>query len=199
MPPVTSASSRYLRELYRVELPHFIDRNLDSPLQLVGAPLARLVAMGAFRRLDRKVASFVTDERLRRLFSFQAMYAGLSPARALAIYSVITYMDTVAGVFFPEGGIHAVPRALAAAAAAHGVTIRYNTGVRRLEVSGGRVRAVLTDTGERIPADAVVVNADLPDRVPRTAAARPHPAPRQAAAVLAVGGRPACRLAIHSR
>jgi phytoene desaturase len=42
------------------------------------------------------------------------------------------------------------------------VAIRYNTGVRRLEVSGGRVRAVLTDTGERIPTDAVVVNADLP-------------------------------------
>jgi phytoene desaturase len=152
----------YLRRLYRIELPHFIDRNLDSPLQLVGLPLARLAAMGGFRRLDRKVASFVQDERLRRLFSFQAMYAGLSPARALAIYSVITYMDTVAGVYFPEGGMHAIPRALAAAAAAHGVTVRYNTRVRRLEVSGSRVRAVLTETGERIAADAVVVNADLP-------------------------------------
>ena len=152
----------YLKRLYRIELPNFIDRNLDSPLQLVGMPLARLVAMGGFRRLDRKVASFVRDERLRRLFSFQAMYAGLSPARALAIYSVITYMDTVAGVFYPEGGMHAVPRALAAAAAAHGVTIRYDTSVRRLELSGGRVRAVLTEPGERIPCDAVVVTADLP-------------------------------------
>src|SRR3954452_22289655 len=126
----------YLRRLYCIELPHFIDRNLDSPLQLVGTPLARLLAMGGFRRLDRKVASFVRDERLRRLFSFQAMYAGLSPARALAIYSVITYMDTVAGVYFPEGGMHAVPAALAAAAAAHGVRVRYSTPVHRIEISG---------------------------------------------------------------
>jgi phytoene desaturase len=50
---------RYLAELYRVEMPHFIERNLDSPLQLVGTPLARLVAMGAFRRLAPKAASFV--------------------------------------------------------------------------------------------------------------------------------------------
>jgi phytoene desaturase len=90
------------------------------------------------------------------------MYAGLSPARALAIYSVITYMDTVAGVYFPEGGMHAVPRALAAAAAAHGVTVRYNTAVRAIEITGGRARAVLTTDGERVPADVVVVNADLP-------------------------------------
>ncbi|MCU1658878.1 MAG: zeta-phytoene desaturase [Pseudonocardiales bacterium] len=152
----------FLRELYRVEMPHFIDRNLDSPLQLVGAPLARLALMGAFRRLAPKVASYVTDERLRRLFSFQAMYAGLAPAQALAIYAVITYMDCVEGVYFPEGGMHAVPRALCGAAAAHGVTFRYNTTVAGIEVSSGRARAVVTADGERIPADAIVVNADLP-------------------------------------
>ena len=50
------------------------------------------------------------DERLPRIFSFQAMYAGLAPAQALAIYAVITYLDCVAGVYFPEGGMHAVPR-----------------------------------------------------------------------------------------
>ncbi|MDQ6848515.1 MAG: phytoene desaturase family protein [Actinomycetota bacterium] len=153
---------QYLRALYRIEMPHFIDRNLDSPWQLAGPPLARLIAMGAFRRLSPKIASFVEDERLRRLFSFQAMYAGLAPAQALAIYCVISYLDCVGGVYFPEGGVHAVPRALAGAAAAHGVAFRYRTAVESIEISGERVRAVLTTGGERIPADAVVVNADLP-------------------------------------
>jgi phytoene desaturase len=152
----------FLRELYRVELPHFIDRNLDSPLQLAGSPLARLATLGGFRRLGPKVASYFADERLRRLFSFQAMYAGLSPARALALYSVITYMDTVAGVYFPEGGMHAVPRALAAAAEKHGVRIRYCAEVTRVVVGGSRATGVETADGERIPADVVVVNADLP-------------------------------------
>jgi phytoene desaturase len=153
---------QFLRELYRVEMPHFIERNLDSPLQLVNGPLARLVALGGFRRLSRKVAHYVQDERLRRLFSFQAMYAGLVPAQALAIYAVITYMDCVAGVYFPEGGMHAVPRALAGAAAKHGVRLRYDTTVTSIDVANGRARGVLTSTGERIAADAVVVNADLP-------------------------------------
>ena len=153
---------KHLAELYRVEMPNFIERNLDSPLQLVGAPLARLVAMGAFRRLGPKVATYMEDERLRRLFSFQSMYAGLAPAKALAIYSVITYMDCVAGVYFPEGGMHAVPNAMATAAATNGVTFRFGTEVSRIEVSGGRASAVITTHGDRIPADVVVVNADLP-------------------------------------
>ncbi|MFN2560139.1 MAG: phytoene desaturase family protein [Jatrophihabitans sp.] len=152
----------FLRTLYRVEMPHFIERNLDSPLQLAGLPLARLAAMGAFRRLAPKLAGYVADERLRRLFSFQAMYAGLAPARALAIYAVITYMDCVEGVYFPEGGMHAVPRALAGAAAKHGVDFRYSTTVAAIDVQGGRARGVVTTDGERIPADVVVVNADLP-------------------------------------
>jgi phytoene desaturase len=152
----------YLRELYELELPHFIARNLDSPLALLGRPLLELVRLGGFRRLAPKVGTFVRDERLRRLFTFQAMYAGLAPAQALAIYAVITYLDCVAGVYFPMGGVHAVPRALAGAADKHGVTFRYGTAATGIEVTAGRAVAVRTDAGERIPADVVVVNADAP-------------------------------------
>lgn len=152
----------YARDLYRLELPHFIDRNLDSPLALLRAPMLDLVRMGGFARLAPKVASFVRDERLRRLLTFQAMYAGLAPAQALALYAVITYMDCVAGVFFPTGGMHAVARAMAGAAEKHGASLRYRTAAARIEVRDGRAQAVITSEGERIPADAVVVNADLP-------------------------------------
>jgi phytoene desaturase len=90
------------------------------------------------------------------------MYAGVSPQQALAIYAVIAYMDSVNGVFFPKGGMHAVPRGLAAAADKHGVTFKYNTTVTRLEVENARAKAVITDTGERIECDVVVMNPDLP-------------------------------------
>jgi len=152
----------FLRTLYRVERDSFIDRNLDSPLQLLGSAGIRLVALGGLRRLAPKIGQYLSDERLRRIFSFQAMYAGLAPQDALAIYAVISYMDTVAGVYFPRGGMHAIPRALAGAAADAGVTFHYRTEVERIEVSGGRARAVHTRDGRRLAADAVVVNADLP-------------------------------------
>lgn len=152
----------YATELYRVEMRAFIDRNLDSPLDLARPPLARLAALGGFRRLDSVVRRHLRDPRTRRLLSFQSMYAGLSPYDALALYAVIAYMDVVAGVWFPRGGMHAVPRAMAAAAADHGVEFRYGTEVTGIDLRGGRATGVLTAGGERLPADAVVVNADLP-------------------------------------
>ncbi|WP_328454119.1 MULTISPECIES: phytoene desaturase family protein [unclassified Amycolatopsis] len=154
---------RWLTRLYTAEFDRFVASNIDSPLGLVSRDLARLAALGGFRRLEPRISSFLGDERLRRVFTFQALYAGESPMRALALYAVISYMDTVGGVFFPEGGIAALPRALAAAAEAAGVRFRYDDGAAALERRGDRVTAVLTTTGDRIACDAVVLTAELPE------------------------------------
>ncbi|MGL4172873.1 MAG: phytoene desaturase family protein [Actinomycetota bacterium] len=152
----------FVSKLYQYEMRDFIDRNIDSPFDLLTPNLARLAAIGGFRRLAPKVAQYLKDPRTQRLFSFQAMYAGLSPYDALALYAVIAYMDSVAGVFFPRGGMHAVPQAMADAAVKHGVEIQYNTEVVRVEHRHGRAVAVHTSTGERVAADVVVLNPDLP-------------------------------------
>jgi phytoene desaturase len=152
----------FVTKLYKYEMNDFIDRNIDSPLNLLTPNLARLIALGGFRRLSPKVNQFMKDPRLQKVYSFQAMYAGVSPQQALAIYAVIAYMDSVNGVFFPKGGMHAVPRALAAAAEKHGVVFKYNTTVTNVEVSNGRAKAVITESGERFECDAVILNPDLP-------------------------------------
>jgi len=157
----------WLERLFRLEMPNFIDRNFDSPAGLARplAPALDLVRLGGFRKLAGVVESYFQDPRLQRIFSFQAMYAGLSPFEALAIYCVITYMDSVLGVFFPEGGIHAVARGLAAAAGKAGATISYGSEVDRVlrrPGQGGAVNGVRLADGETVPADAVVVNVDLP-------------------------------------
>ena len=152
----------FVSTLYRYEMKDFIDRNIDSPLDLLTPNLARLAALGGFRRLAPKVAQYLHDPRTQRVLSFQSMYAGLSPYDALAIYAVIAYMDSVAGVFFPRGGMHAVPLALAGAAEKHGVAFRYDTEVTRVLVEHGRAVGVETADGERVAADVVVLNPDLP-------------------------------------
>ncbi|MGY3339967.1 phytoene desaturase [Streptomyces filamentosus] len=151
----------WLGRLYAVQERRFIDANFDSPAQLLHPDLVRLAALGGLGRLDRAIGSFLSDERLRRVFSFQALYAGVPPSRALAAYAVIAYMDTVAGVFFPRGGMHAVPAAMADAARRSGAELRFGERVTALERSGERVTAVVTEGG-RIPCDAVVLTTELP-------------------------------------
>ena len=177
----------WLGRLYRVEMPHFIETNYDGPLDLVRplGPALDLVRMGAFGRLGRAVARRFADERLRRIFSFQALYAGLAPYEALALYAVITYMDVVNGVVAGPGGMHALPQALAAAAAKAGARLRYGAPVGRIllaEGATGPVQGVRLAGGEVVRADAVVCNADLP-------VAYPHLAARPAAARAVRRGR----------
>ncbi len=156
----------WLRKLFLAEMSHFIDANFNSAADLVlrsPRAAAELVRLGGFGRLGPEIARRFRDERLHRIFSFQAMYAGLAPAQALAIYAVITYMDSIEGVWFPEGGMRAVPAAMAAAATDAGVAFRYDTSVERIERRGdGSVSGVVLAGGERVAADAVVSTLDLP-------------------------------------
>jgi phytoene desaturase len=185
----------WLTRLYEVEYAGFIAANVDSPLGLLTPQLARLAALGGFGRWERAVGRFVGDERLRRVFTFQALYAGLAPRRALALYAVIAYMDTVGGVYFPRGGMRALPDALAGAAADAGVTFRYGAAVSSLERRGRRITAVRTADGDRIPCDAVVLTCELPaayrllGHVPRRPA-RLVAAPSAVVAHLGVSGAP---------
>jgi len=152
----------FVTRLYHLQMRHFIDRNFDSPLDLVGSSLARLVALRGFSRLGPTVARYFRDERLQRVFSFQALYAGVSPARALAIYAVISYMDLVEGVFYPVGGMNALPTAMEAAARKAGVTFVYDTQVIAVTWRGDRVVELQSLDGRTWSADAVVMALDRP-------------------------------------
>ncbi|ORB84129.1 phytoene dehydrogenase [Mycobacterium kansasii] len=153
---------KWLTRLYRTEMDGFIAANFDSPLSLLTPQLARLAAIGGFRNWDAKVGRYLSDPRLRRVFTFQSLYAGVAPHDALAAYAVIAYMDTISGVFFPRGGVRALPDALAAAGACAGVQFHYRCSVTELERSGNRITAVRTDREQRIPCDAVVLTTELP-------------------------------------
>ncbi|APE34079.1 phytoene dehydrogenase [Nocardia mangyaensis] len=179
----------WLDRIYAAEFDDFMDANFDSPLDMVRTRRSRtaltaLARLGGFGRLGPRVRSYVGDERLTRLFTFQALYAGMAPDRALALYGAIPNMDTCQGVYFPEGGMRAITTALAEAFTAAGGQlvlgaevdrIVYSRGVQRTpdrtdanpsreadaRVRGRRAEAVRTTDGRDFPCDAVVLTADL--------------------------------------
>ncbi|MEU6644173.1 phytoene desaturase family protein [Saccharomonospora sp. NPDC046836] len=152
---------RWLTDLYTVQKDHFIGGNFDSPLDLLRPELAKLAALGGFGRLGPRIRRFLRDERVRRLFSFQSLYAGLDPGRAIGAYGVISYMDTVGGVYYPLGGMGGITGAMAGAAEQAGASVRLGTRAVCLERAGSRVCAVRTAHGERIECDAVVLATEL--------------------------------------
>ncbi|QDQ97882.1 phytoene desaturase family protein [Tomitella fengzijianii] len=157
----------WLERMFTAEFDRFLDSSFDSPLDLVGSPgaladLARVTALGGFGRLGPRVARHIRDPRLRRVFTFQSLYAGLAPRQALAVYGAIPHMDTSLGVYFPQGGMHAVSRTLADAVIRAGGAIEYCAQARSVDIADGRAHAVLTSDGRIHDCDALVMTPDLP-------------------------------------
>ena len=144
--------------LYRDAIPNFVRRNWDSPLQAARPKHLRTVLKRRMLgNLAKGIARYMDDERLRMLFSFQTMYLGLSPYEAPWVYAVLTYMEYGEGIWYPKGGLVEIANAVARLAERRGATIRLNAPVCRIEGT-----TVTLENGERIEADHVVMNADLP-------------------------------------
>ncbi|MGW5382466.1 phytoene desaturase family protein [Nocardia sp. NPDC003963] len=192
---------QWLTDLYRAEFDDFIAADFDSPAALLKPATARLVRAGALRRWDRAVADHLHDPDVRRLFTFQSLYAGVAPQRALAAYAVIAYMDTIGGVFFPVGGMRALPDAMAAAAARAGVQFHYGDAVAAVRRRGPRVESVTTTGGQQIACDALVLTTEL-HRTYALLGHRSHrpirPVAAPSAVVLHLSCAPAANLAHHT-
>ncbi len=157
---------RFMSEGYRhynVSLDRFVGRNFRSIMEYLSpANLPLIVQLKALNKHYANTSRYFRDPRLRAAFSFQNMYLGLSPYDALATYSLLQYTELADGVLFPRGGIYRVIESLAQIAEGVGVQFRYNTPVARIEVDGDRAKGVVLEDGERLAADVVIANADLP-------------------------------------
>ena len=117
------------------------------------------------------------------------MYAGVAPHRALALYAVIAYLDSVAGVYFPRGGIHAVParagRRRRQARRARSATAPRSPGRDRTR---GRARRGAHRPGERIAGRRGGAQPGPAGRLPGPAARRRPPATAPAALLTLLRG-----------
>lgn len=113
-----------------------------------------------FTTLWNALGRHFRDPRLRQLFGRYATYCGSSPFLAPATLMLVAHVES-AGVWLVEGGMHRLAEALAALAAARGARLRLRTAVVGIPVEQGAVRGVVLETGERIAADAVLLNADV--------------------------------------
>lgn len=119
-----------------------------------------LARISPFDTLWKALSEHFRDPRLRQLFGRYATYCGSSPFQAPATLMLVAHVEQQ-GVWLVRGGMHRLAQALAQAGQLRGVTLRYETEVSEVLVEQGRAAGVCLSDGERIEADAVVLNADV--------------------------------------
>ncbi len=122
--------------------------------------LPEILRVGALKKLWKHVASYFKDERLLQALSFQTMYLGISPWEAPAVFSLLPYTEATHGIWFPTGGLYAVPLALEKVCREKGVRLHYSQSIKRVVVEGGVAIGVELADGSIRKADIVLSNAD---------------------------------------
>ena len=148
------------RRIYDTLEAPFLRGALPTPLSLVRqAGIGRMLAISPFTTMMQALATHFTDPRLRQLFGRYATYCGSSPYLAPATLMLVAHVERE-GVWLVQGGMHRLAAALARLAAQHGANFRYATPAEEIEIRAGRAVAVRLPGGERLEADAIVLNAD---------------------------------------
>ncbi|MEM7571123.1 MAG: FAD-dependent oxidoreductase [Pseudomonadota bacterium] len=136
----------------------YIAAPAPSPAKLaqrVGyANAGQLIGLKPFHSLWRALNDYFPDKRLRQLFGRYATYVGSSPYLAPATLMLIAHVEQ-AGVWFVNGGMHALARAMAKSAQNAGAEVRTGASVAQIMTQRGRVSGVSLESGEVIEAGKV--------------------------------------------
>jgi 1-hydroxycarotenoid 3,4-desaturase len=132
--------------------------NMMSQLGLSGTKT--LMGIGPFKNLWQSLEKFFPDPRLQQLFGRYATYCGSSPYLAPATLMLIAHVE-MAGVWSIDEGMTNLPKTIATLAIARGAKIRCGILVQKIHLKDKEVSQVELDTGEIIPADAVIFNGDI--------------------------------------
>ncbi len=155
----------FVSKLYRYEMRDFIDRNIDSPLDLLTAqprPARRDRRLPQARPEGRAVPA--TTRAPQRIYSLPGdVRRAVAVRRARASTRSSPTWTPSPACSSPTGGMHAVPQAMAAAAEKHGVDVPLlHRGHPGRALRGPAPSPSTPPTASGSPCDVVVLNPDLP-------------------------------------
>lgn len=151
------ASAQYK---YDTAMTDFLYREYRHFFQFFNKKIATQgLKLDIFSSLDRFVRRFFTDRRARQILEYAMVFLGASPDNAPALYSIMSHVDLTLGVWYPDGGLGSIVKALERLCLEQGVKLVYDCPATGYRFEGKRIAAVKTAKGE-FEADIVVNNAD---------------------------------------
>ena len=135
--------------------------SLPALMYRVGLARPReLMRISPYATLWGELGKYFRDPRLRQLFGRYATYCGSSPFAAPATLMLVAHVERE-GVWLVEGGMQGVATMLADLLLDCGGMLTCGARVERILVEKGRAVGVALVDGERLPADAIVMNGDV--------------------------------------
>jgi phytoene desaturase len=133
--------------------------NLSFMLKQIPA----LLNLKSYKSVYGLVSSYISNEKLRRVFSMHPLLVGGNPFTTTSIYALILFLEKKWGIHYSMGGTGSVVKALEKLMQEEGIKIIKDAEVTEIVSNNKEVNAIKINKSKVINCDYVVCNSDPPN------------------------------------
>ena len=137
------------------------DIPFNKPLIMM-KQLPALLKLKSYKSVYALVASFIKNEKLRRMLSMHPLLVGGNPFTTTSIYGLILYLEKKWGIHYSMGGTGNIIKGFEKLMNEVGVEIIKNSEVIKIISNNGKIIGVQLNDQTSINANNVICNADPP-------------------------------------
>ena len=121
-----------------------------------------LLSLKSYKSVYNLVSSYVSNEKLRRVFSMHPLLVGGNPFTTTSIYTLILFLEKM-GIHYSMGGTGNVVKALERLMKEENIQIMKDAEVTEIISSDNKVQGVKINNSKIINCDYIICNSDPPN------------------------------------
>ncbi len=122
-----------------------------------------LLKLRSYQSVYTLVSSFITNEKLRRVFSMHPLLVGGNPFTTTSIYTLILFLEKKWGIHYAMGGTGNVVKALEKLMIEENIKILKNSEVTEIINQNNKIKEVKINDKIKLECDYLVCNSDPPN------------------------------------
>ena len=122
-----------------------------------------LLKLKSYKSVYSLVSSFISNEKLRRVFSMHPLLVGGNPFSTTSIYTLILFLEKKWGIHYSMGGTGSVVRALEKLMLEENIKIIKGAEVTEILTENKKVKGVKINNSKIINSDYIICNSDPPN------------------------------------
>ena len=122
-----------------------------------------LLKLKSYKSVYGLVSSYISNEKLRRVFSMHPLLVGGNPFTTTSIYTLILFLEKKWGIHYSMGGTGNVVKALEKLMEEENIKIIKNAEVTEILTENKDVKAIKINNSEIINCDYIICNSDPPN------------------------------------
>ena len=122
-----------------------------------------LLSLKSYKSVYQLVSNYISDDKLRRVFSMHPLLVGGNPFTTTSIYTLILFLEKKWGIHYSMGGTGNVVSALEKLMREEKIQIIKNAEVTEIISNNDKIEGVQINNSEQISCNYIVCNSDPPN------------------------------------